>query len=88
MPDWQQLGPVKVKVVGDKTLVTTIVAGYLWSVRLHTAEYSVNIVPPAEAEALAMAAADAIYDPQQKPIDAADRGPNWSFVTYIRGESP
>lgn len=80
MPNWQQLGPVKAKVVGDRTLVTAC-NGTGWG-------YTVNspgafaLKPenePYETEAEAMAAADAIYDPPPSLIGAKDRGSNWSF---------
>jgi len=77
--NWQQLGPVHAKVVGDKTLVTEIVSGSGWCVKLHTAVDSTHVVSGKNFAAEAMAAADAIYDPPAKKIEAADRGPGWSF---------
>jgi len=79
MPNWQQLGPVKAKVVGDRTLETEIVSGSGWCVKLHTAIDSTHVVSGKNTEAEAMAAADAIYDLPAKKIEAADRGMNWSF---------
>lgn len=81
--NWQQLGPVKVKVkvVGDKTLVTVTWGCERWGIIETTAtSYHCLFATHVYAtEAEAMAAADAIYDPPAKPIEAADRGPNWSF---------
>ena len=80
--NWQQLGPVHAKVVGDKTLVTEIVSGSGWCVKLHTAVDSMHVVSGKNFAAEAMAAADAIYDPPpkpKKPIEAFDRGEYGSF---------
>ena len=82
MPDWQQLGPVKAKVVGDKTLVTRYVAGHVWDVVICSDSQSGSFEDWYDTEALAMAAADAIYDPPpkpKKPIEAFDRGEYGSF---------
>lgn len=79
--NWQQLGPVHAKVIGDKTLVTTTWGRDRWGV----SEFAVNGYQALLAtsifntEAEAMAAADAIYDPPKKKIEAKDRGPDWSF---------
>lgn len=78
--NWQQLGPVKAKVVGDRTLVTACNGtGWGYTVNSPGAFAMKPENEPYETEAEAMAAADAIYDPPPKPIEAKDRGPNWSF---------
>ena len=77
--NWQQLGPVHAKVVGDKTLVTRLAKRAGWGVDVHTAEGVEAITFWKDTEAEAMAAADAIYDPPKKKIEAKDRGPDWSF---------
>ncbi len=79
MPNWQQLGPVHAKVVGDKTLVTRCVVDHGWDVVICSDSQSGSLEDWYDTEALAMAAADAIYDPPPKPIKAADRGELWSF---------
>lgn len=77
--NWQQLGPVKAKVVGDKTLVTQYEADFGWDVAICSKLGTDVLENYYTTEAAAMAAADAIYDPPAKKIEAADRGEYGSF---------
>ena len=80
MAEWVQMGPVHAKVVGDKTLVTVTWGCERWGIIETTAtSYHCLFATHVYAtEAEAMAAADAIYEPPAKKIEAADRGPNHS----------
>lgn len=70
MPDWQQLGPVKVKVVGGVTLVTENSHSEGWEINIFGIRNHIRMSGRFATEARAMAAADAIYDPPPKPIEA------------------
>ena len=78
MADWVQMGRVWVKVEPEATaVVQNRISGWKWT-RDTDGVLSDSARPFRSAED-AMVDYDAIYDPQPKPIEAVDRGPDWSF---------